>query len=373
MAPCCISGTALGDPIELGAALSVLRPSGALLHLTAAKSRLGHSEPAAGAVGIGQASVMSAYNVSRAVSHLRSLNPMLAGLLHSHPVPKRTQLCVPRQGCAGLLPGTASRAARGVSAFAFQGTNAHVVLVRGASLPAAQLSNLWQWQRRRFWFLDASHAFASRVSVTQHSVQLQTTLHHDSLAYLWDHQVQHRTLLPGTAMLETACAAGVLLASRSSNGGIHQVEELPAPALQGTIIPVPVVLPQPGPSCPTCGVLLTTTAEQITGRFAIHGSHNGRSVHLDGRLCSSGTHVHSPFPTPTHERLQSGYVQSNALPWLAGLIPVPAVGRQQPTSTTTVQQNLCGQPDQYFMHPAVTDSALQARGHCWQAFLLHFL
>lgn len=50
------AGTSLGDPIEVGAAAAVLLKAGlprtTPLHLTAAKSFMGHAEPAAGIVGI---------------------------------------------------------------------------------------------------------------------------------------------------------------------------------------------------------------------------------------------------------------------------------------------------------------------------------
>lgn len=49
-----------GDPIEVGAALAVLRGSRAPLALSAAKSRLGHAEPAAGAIGMLQVCCASA-------------------------------------------------------------------------------------------------------------------------------------------------------------------------------------------------------------------------------------------------------------------------------------------------------------------------
>jgi Beta-ketoacyl synthase, C-terminal domain len=41
-----------GDPIEVGAATAVLTGGRAPMRLTAAKARIGHAEPAAGAVGI---------------------------------------------------------------------------------------------------------------------------------------------------------------------------------------------------------------------------------------------------------------------------------------------------------------------------------
>ncbi len=46
------TGTPLGDPIEVSAAMAVLSGSSTHLRLTAAKSRVGHAEPAAGAIGM---------------------------------------------------------------------------------------------------------------------------------------------------------------------------------------------------------------------------------------------------------------------------------------------------------------------------------
>ena len=42
------TGTPLGDPIEMGAATAVLPGSHSPVRMTAAKSRMGHAEPAAG-------------------------------------------------------------------------------------------------------------------------------------------------------------------------------------------------------------------------------------------------------------------------------------------------------------------------------------
>ena len=52
---CVAPGTALGDPIEVGAALAVFAtkaPRGQALELSAAKTTVGHAEPAAGAAGM---------------------------------------------------------------------------------------------------------------------------------------------------------------------------------------------------------------------------------------------------------------------------------------------------------------------------------
>jgi acyl transferase domain-containing protein/acyl carrier protein len=77
------TGTALGDPIEVGAALAVLRRGEVPLRFSATKSRMGHAEPVAGAVGL--ASALAALESSRAVPslHLRHLNPLVASLVEN--------------------------------------------------------------------------------------------------------------------------------------------------------------------------------------------------------------------------------------------------------------------------------------------------
>ena len=50
------TGTPLGDPIEVNAALAVLRRTVTSVQFSAAKSRVGHAEAAAGGVGMVQVS-----------------------------------------------------------------------------------------------------------------------------------------------------------------------------------------------------------------------------------------------------------------------------------------------------------------------------
>ncbi|KAK9803997.1 hypothetical protein WJX72_011444 [[Myrmecia] bisecta] len=78
------TGTSLGDPIEVGAAFAVLQSARSEtrqpLELQAAKSRLLHTEPAAGAVGLALL-VQHLGGLGRHVTlHLRHLNPHIAGI-----------------------------------------------------------------------------------------------------------------------------------------------------------------------------------------------------------------------------------------------------------------------------------------------------
>ncbi|KFM27282.1 Phthiocerol synthesis polyketide synthase type I PpsC [Auxenochlorella protothecoides] len=105
------TGTALGDPIELGA-LAGLIPARAGPVLTAAKSRVGHGETAAGSTGVLHALDQMERGAYAALTHLRELNPHVQGAVG------RRAFLLPRQE-APLNRREGARVA-GVSAFAFQ-------------------------------------------------------------------------------------------------------------------------------------------------------------------------------------------------------------------------------------------------------------
>ena len=136
------TGTALGDPIEIGAAFAVAGTSrlgdyarcwrecsvftgmdasetcksiwaqlfsqhAAGLSLTAAKSRMGHAETAAGALGIACA-VRSLSSADRApVPHLASFNPYVRSILDAA-AKEGTAACIPRQVRPALASSSAA-------------------------------------------------------------------------------------------------------------------------------------------------------------------------------------------------------------------------------------------------------------------------
>lgn len=137
------AGTALGDPIEVGAALTVWAAPPASrqlsahpLELAAAKSVLGHAEPAAGAAGMLRALQRLASASPSGTLHLSAVNPYIAASLEgaggSVPQCSGTAAALPawmpRSPSSAASPGSGGGGRAGVSGFAFQGTNAHVVL-----------------------------------------------------------------------------------------------------------------------------------------------------------------------------------------------------------------------------------------------------
>ncbi|MHC5908937.1 type I polyketide synthase, partial [Streptomyces sp. S6] len=115
------TGTALGDPIELGAAWRVLGPDrkpGEPLHIGSVKSNIGHCESAAGMAAVIKTILALRHDLIPANLHFTEPNPhvdwseMNVRVVDT-PTPWRS--------------GTAPRVA-GVSGFGLTGTNAHVVL-----------------------------------------------------------------------------------------------------------------------------------------------------------------------------------------------------------------------------------------------------
>jgi acyl transferase domain-containing protein/acyl carrier protein len=340
------TGTPLGDPIEVGAALAVLRGGAAPLRLGAAKSRVGHAEPVAGAVGIVQAAAALSQAAAGAFLHLRQVNPMVAGLIQSHVSAGEAPLAAPRQpgpgvgaGCAG----TQWQAATGISAFAFQGTNAHAVLVKSSSdavLARADAAGI-PWQRRRHWFAPRPHALlGAAVAAGRGRAHVQCVLSASHLAYLWDHQVSGRPLLPGAAMLEAAHAAATLLAG----GAPRQA------ALLGAAIPAPFVLPPLGGGTAVLGVNVDLARGGLNVLSASAAAK--QQLHL---ACAAAPLAAPAAAAPSPQ----GHPRGAGTELLAGLLG--ALVAAPPAATATICSRRGGeQGGQYGAHPAVIDNATQA-------------
>ncbi|GDY49658.1 hypothetical protein SVIO_002810 [Streptomyces violaceusniger] len=115
------TGTAVGDPIELGASWRVLGPGrrpGEPLHVGSVKSNIGHCESAAGVAGVIKTVLALRHGRIPANLHFDEPNPLVPWAdmnvrVVDSPTPWR----------AGNTPRVA-----GVSGFGFTGTNAHVLL-----------------------------------------------------------------------------------------------------------------------------------------------------------------------------------------------------------------------------------------------------
>ena len=87
------------------------------MEITAAKSRLGHAEAGAGALGLFQVVQRLEHLQAAPLTHLRSINPHLVALLASGPKKSSPMLLVRE---AGPGSGVGQDWHMGVSSFAFQ-------------------------------------------------------------------------------------------------------------------------------------------------------------------------------------------------------------------------------------------------------------
>ena len=131
------TGTPLGDPIEVGAAVAVLQGIGRMrpLAFTAIKSRLGHAETGAGVLGMLHVWRQLSQATSHSITHLRTVNPYVDSSLESSSIPTH----VSRQAAPSVMPARdADELCAGVSSFAFQVRLASGVL-RGSQAVAPSL------------------------------------------------------------------------------------------------------------------------------------------------------------------------------------------------------------------------------------------
>ena len=153
---------------------------------------------------------------------LRAINLLVAAILAAqqgsgNPGRGAAWAALPRQeaGVPDPDPGFDPACASGVSSFAFQGTNAHAVLGQRALLPGPDQGGSCMdpqgvrvaWRRHRFWYVGAAHALLAVAAAWAGSALFQARLGSAALAYLMDHRVGGRALLPGAAMFEAAAAA----------------------------------------------------------------------------------------------------------------------------------------------------------------------
>jgi acyl transferase domain-containing protein len=87
------------------------------------------------------------------------VNPHIANALMANVQKSKHPNVVPRQDGSGMPSLVIDNLTMmtGISAFAFQGTNAHVVLARSSSTFASKVCHHF-WYRRRLWYVSTPKA-----------------------------------------------------------------------------------------------------------------------------------------------------------------------------------------------------------------------
>ena len=234
------TGTALGDPIEVGAAAACLKGEDAAgdqsaVFLQANKSNVGHGEAVAGISALQYAIQSLTWQSAKAILHIQGVNPHVQTVANQLQRDSGSSICMPRAGSVIPSAGKYSMNA-GISSFAYQvqlpppccltgvqdqcrrrhilglagghltrrhlicalqGTNAHACIQAKRGSMALPNTSCVLWDRHRHWvpslkgFQLLSQAFA-KTSNKKAAIIFHGPLATPSSSCFWDHQVTIR-------------------------------------------------------------------------------------------------------------------------------------------------------------------------------------
>jgi len=200
------TGTPLGDPIEVGAIVDLCDSITKYPSLLVPKSQFGHAEPASGAISVNMSRTSLNQDRENPVLHLSTLNKALEDIVSRQNVHSKS-FNVPRQSRGAEIENTCSGESRqGVSSFAFQGTNSHLIMagIRSIEHHSVEFSKAKLYLQKSFWPWRSS---VGRVFVREEAMWIQVDLQHPQAVYLWDHSVRNSAILPASYLFNFAISS----------------------------------------------------------------------------------------------------------------------------------------------------------------------
>lgn len=241
------NGTPLGDPIEIGATVTVLRPATLLpLVFSTIKGYSGHQEAGAGAVGLMEGLLLSNLQAVAPALHLRSLNPHVCSAVQGKAAvfARGGPFATPALHCMD----TAN--AVGISSFGANGTNAHVLVKHNMVMPNSCVSNLsssgLNWKRHSYWALSAHQALIENGILREYSTNghcsllLQSNIATQSSAFLWDYSIHRLPHLSVSTCVALMTAAMTTSLGNGVIGGTFNSDEFHGLLNMVSVAPVPL-------------------------------------------------------------------------------------------------------------------------------------
>ena len=304
--------------------------------------------------------------------HLTAANAYICSSLEQRQAGGAALAWMPR---APSTIGQAGSAKVGISGFAFQGTNGHVILglmpqdtnhshiqeqlSAGALASGSSHSHSSaRWGRTRHWYasrphrLLVMHVTCRKTGAGRFECGLAAN---PGMAFLWQHQVSGRAILPGAAMFEAAFAAAAVLLPEGSAVG-----------LVAASISAPVLLKSPSAEAPDTrqrgslpGQMLIVAVQRDTGagelssRDGSGGSrrHSRPTLHLTARAAQLGPPAKSGLTATGRAR------PCHALPIRQS---APTAGVAAWSSEAVGSLDAVALPagsDGYHCHPALVDAS----------------
>jgi hypothetical protein len=239
----------------------------------------------------------------------------------------------------------------GISAFAFQGTNAHALLAQpeAGSLPNTSRLAAVGWQRETCWVAPPVHimlhsarstgAGSARKAAVQMECHLSAT---PRLASFWDHRVAGRVLFPGAGFFELATAAVKTAAGKTAANV--------SAALAGISIPAPLQLPEQQQALKAAPVVLRVSIRLASGAVAVASSPAAfKQQHLSGSTATV-TSVNTAAAAYSSAAVALGQRVKILL------MAAPRAAAQS-ASQSSIDNTSCDSTSHF--HPASLDSCLQ--------------
>lgn len=312
-------------------------------------------------VGFAHAAMSLGGSFSLGISHLRWMNKYVENSMKVTGSPQ-AKWTVPRSTTSLPLHDSSGEMLSGVSAYAFQGTNAHALLKRpteaqnasgtlAGGLPNTARAVAAHWQREACWVAPPVHIMlhrvrgsggSSRKASTLLECQLSTT---PQLTYFWDHRVGGRVLFPGAGFFEFAVAAGKAGAGKAAAAAV---------ALAGATIPAPLQLPERQQLLAAQPVVLRASVHAATGALTVSSSPAGfKQQHLTATFAASTAVL--PGTGSSATLLEPALVSlgvSNVL-----LASASRAAHVQQAAQASIDNRACDGTS--WFHPASLDSCLQ--------------
>jgi acyl transferase domain-containing protein/NADPH:quinone reductase-like Zn-dependent oxidoreductase/acyl carrier protein len=193
------TGTALGDPIEVGALKNTYGEGRTEdLVLCAAKSNIGHLEGAAGIAGLVKVAAMLPRQLAPPNLHFKELNP--------HIDAEDFPMTVPAESLIELGEDFLSS---GLSSFGFGGTNAHIVLSEPPQVKLPDPAKDVVYERQNFSWQQVRHPLLARRENIPDGPQIFAAPFAGRLLQLVSHHIIFgEIVVPGATYLEMILAAG---------------------------------------------------------------------------------------------------------------------------------------------------------------------
>jgi acyl transferase domain-containing protein/acyl carrier protein len=376
------TGTPLGDPIEVGALTAVLGGNKRTtivnnsVILSAGKTGVGHTEPAAGLVGVAHAVHAAASHLIHPVLHLHKLNPYLEGTLAG----ANARLFSMSRSYAGFnsYRGGGGGGLTGVSSFAFQGTNAHILLSRTTNESMGVNNSLEDlktpvWKQTYVSVLPPAHPQIYSASFSHNSkstVNLEMRLGQPIHAFFQAHRVSGKAIFPGAGYLEMSAAA-VETMSHGSLVTLGAVATMPAAVVTGVSISSPLLLPA---APDLTDKILKAEIDGLTGQIKLV-SGGSTTVHVTASIQTISTTSAGTLPIAADtERLVAECSEPIATEYMysqlydAGLEygpefrPLRHVKKGKNSACASVTQNPSQVPVEFIFNPAILDGCLQLGG-----------